>query len=118
MTVGVGVYIGLFIVAVGLLVLWKAKRRRERAPLEFRLLRAPGECLRRRLAKFDEDAVFRVGGAAVAPLVAASVPLWLIAKFKPQDAADPLADRPRRGFSHCAGASISVVDERPKSIPQ
>jgi hypothetical protein len=85
MTVAVGVYVGLFIMAVAGFVLWRVKRRRERPPLEFKLLRGPGETLRRRVAKFDEDALIRIGGAAIAPLVAVFVPLWLFTKFKPQN---------------------------------
>jgi hypothetical protein len=82
-TIAVGIYVALFIIAVALLVLWKVKRGRERPPVEFKLLRAPGESLRRRMVKFDEDLVFRLGGAALAPLVAVLVPLWLFTKFKP-----------------------------------
>lgn len=78
-----GCYVALFAVAVAGFYVWKIKRRRERPPLEFKLLRAPGESLRRRMAKFDEEAFFRVSGAALFPLLVASVPLWAFTKFKP-----------------------------------
>lgn len=66
-----------FFVAYGLLFLaaclglgfWHIRKRRERPPVEFKLLRSPGETLRRRLAKFDENLIFHIGGWAIVPLV-------------------------------------------------
>ncbi len=64
---GIAGYILLFMaVAVGR-VLWKAKRRGGRKPVDFRLLRGPGESLRRRIAKFDEDFFTTMTLAALAP---------------------------------------------------
>jgi len=48
-------YFLLFVGAVVGLGKWKVKRRRDRPPVEFKFLRGPGETLRRRIAKFDED---------------------------------------------------------------
>ena len=49
---------------------WRIKRRGEKPPVEFKLLRGPGESLRRRMAKSDEELIFIVGGAALAPIIA------------------------------------------------
>lgn len=56
------------------LLFWQAKRRKERPPEKFKLLRAPGETLRRRVQQADEN-LFWYG------LVGAFVPLvfgWLV----------------------------------------
>jgi hypothetical protein len=79
-----GVYFLLFICAVGGLAIWKIKRRRSRLPVEFKLLRGPGETLRRRMAKFDENFVFRIGGAALAPVFVALVVFGGVLKYRPQ----------------------------------
>jgi hypothetical protein len=47
-------YVG-FIAAVIVGYHWRVKRRGTRYPLEFKLRRGPGETLRRKIAKFDED---------------------------------------------------------------
>lgn len=83
MLMGTAIYVSLFIITVALFALWQAKRRRVRAPLDFRLLRGPGESLRRRLAAYDENMIFRVGGAAIVPLVATLPVLFLFTRFKP-----------------------------------
>jgi len=54
---------------------WHVRKRRERPPVEFRLLRGPGETLRRRLAKFDEYLVLHVGAWAILPLAIAFIGL-------------------------------------------
>ena len=51
------------------------KQRRLKAPMEFKLLRGPGESLRRRLDKFEDQFAFRMLAAALAPLVAAALVL-------------------------------------------
>lgn len=78
------VYFLIFIFGVGSIFLWKIKRRGGRAPVDFKLLRGPGETLRRRIAKFDEDALARIGGAALVPTLAIIPVLWLTVKLRPQ----------------------------------
>jgi hypothetical protein len=82
--VGLGCYFLLFVVGVGSVFLWKIKRRGGRRPVEFKLLRAPGETLRRRIAKSDEDALMFIGGAAFIPLLAIFPVLWVIVKIQPR----------------------------------
>ena len=76
-----GVYFVFFFMVVMGIGLWLSKRGAEKPPLEFKLLRGPGESLRRRLNKFDEDFFFQIGGAAMVPVVAGLLTfcalLWL-----------------------------------------
>lgn len=44
-----------FVAAVVVGFHWRVKRRGTRYPVEFKLLRGPGESLRRKIAQFDED---------------------------------------------------------------
>lgn len=81
--IGTGVYVAVFIGLVAAFAVWKIRRRKERPPVEFKLLRGPGESLRRRLAKADENDVFHVIGAGFLPLAAACAPLSLMSAFKP-----------------------------------
>lgn len=82
--IGTCVYVVAFIVAVGSIFFWKIKQRGGRRPVDFKLLRGPGETLRRRIAKFDEDAILIFGKAALFPL-AATLPLFsLVGKLRPQ----------------------------------
>ena len=53
---------------VGSLFLWRIWRRKERPPEKFKLLRGPGETLRRRVQKADDDLFLYVSTAAFAPL--------------------------------------------------
>jgi hypothetical protein len=75
--------LGFMAVAIGLF-LWKVKRRGGRTPLEFKLLRGPGETLRRRMAAFEEDFLRRIALGALAPLLVALGALWLLPKIKPE----------------------------------
>lgn len=61
-------YLALFFFVVGALVYWKRKGRKVRAPLAFKLLRGPGESLRRRIVAFEENFPLYIMGAAGAPL--------------------------------------------------
>lgn len=79
-----GAYILLFLGAVIGLGIWQSRRRKTRAPVEFKFLRGPGETLRRRIAKFDEDFLLRFGGAALAPVLIALTVLWCVVKLHPQ----------------------------------
>jgi len=76
-------YIVLFFFSIIGLGIFIRKRRRDRPPVVFKLLRGPGESLRKRTAKYDEDLMVRVGGAAFAPLVAALIVLWIVLKLHP-----------------------------------
>lgn len=83
MSLGIGFYVLVFmalVLGIGFLIL---SRRKERAPLEFRLLRGAGESLRRKLAAMDEDFFLYVMGAAFAPIVVAYLVLLLISKINP-----------------------------------
>jgi hypothetical protein len=81
---GFVLYIFLFMSAVIGIGLWRRSKRGERAPLEFKLLRAPGESLRRRMAKFDENLFFFFIGAAMAPPTLAYLALLCVAKVAPK----------------------------------
>jgi len=77
---------GYFLVFLGTVVglaIWKAKRRRSRPPVEFKFLRGPGETLRQKMATFDEDFLFRIGAAALAPVVVALVVFGGVLKYRP-----------------------------------
>jgi len=76
-------YIVLFFFSIIGLGIFIRKKRRDRPPVIFKLLRGPGESLRRRIAKYDEDIMLRVGGAAFAPLAAALFILWIALKLHP-----------------------------------
>lgn len=58
-------YVG-FIAAVIAGYHWRVKRRGTRYPVEFKLRRGPGESLRRKIAKFDEDVFpFSISAAGI-----------------------------------------------------
>ena len=69
--------------AVGLAI-WKAKRNRTKPPVEFKFLRGPGESLRQRMTKFDEDFLLRIGWAAMVPVLIAFAAFWVVGKFRPE----------------------------------
>jgi hypothetical protein len=71
--VGLGLYFLLFLVVVLSVAWFSIRRRRQKPPLEIKLLRGPGESLRQRMNKFDEDFLFLFGAAAAVPVVAS----WL-----------------------------------------
>ena len=76
-------YVLLFLcVAVGVFT-WKIKQRGTRPPMPFKLLRGPGETLRRRNARFHDEFMARLAGAALLPFGAACVVLWLIIRLLP-----------------------------------
>jgi hypothetical protein len=77
------VYFIIFVWTVGGIFLWRIKRRRERPPVPFKLLRGPGESLRRRIHKFDEDALLYFGGAAMVPLLTGLGVLGLLSWLTP-----------------------------------
>jgi hypothetical protein len=57
-----------FMLIVGSVFWWRIHRRKERPPEKFKLLRGPGETLRRRVQKADDDLVLFVWIGAFAPL--------------------------------------------------
>jgi hypothetical protein len=76
-------YVALFFLTVLGFQLWIKKRRGSHSPVDFKLLRGPGESLRKRVAKYDEDLVFHLGGAAIVPVCVALGTLILILKLHP-----------------------------------
>src|SRR5262245_10397860 len=67
-------YLFAFMLVTGLLYIWRTARRKERPPEKFKLLRGPGETLRRRVQKADENLSLYVFGGAFAPFFVA----WLV----------------------------------------
>lgn len=63
----------IFAATVAGVFLWNIHRRRERPPEAFKLRRGPGETLRRRVQKVDENLGAWLCGTAFAPLVLASL---------------------------------------------
>jgi hypothetical protein len=74
-------YLALFIFGSLGLALWRIKRRNTRPPLETKLLRGPGETLRKRMAEYDENLIFRLLMASVVPWVPVLVVSWAIVHF-------------------------------------
>jgi hypothetical protein len=64
-------YFLLFSIVVAGIHVWRVGRRQERPPEKFKLLRGPGETLRRRVQKADEDLVFRLAIGAFVPIAIA-----------------------------------------------
>jgi hypothetical protein len=64
----VGAYFVSFMLIIGSLFLWRIWRRKERPPEKFKLLRGPGETLRRRVQKADDDLALHVWLGAFVPL--------------------------------------------------
>ncbi len=84
--IAVAAYFLLFAGAVVGIQIWKIRRRHERPPVALKLLRGPGESLRRKVEEFDEDWVFQIFRTALAPVIAAlavSGVLILIAPHTP-----------------------------------
>jgi len=76
-------YFLLFCLVVGSLAIWIRKNQKVRPPVAFKLLRGPGETLRRRMAKYDEDLFLHLFGAAIAPVFAFIVALTGVVKLHP-----------------------------------
>lgn len=73
----------LFILSVFGFAIWWARRRNERPPLKFKLLRGPGETLRRKVAKMDEDLLTTLIGAALVPVISLGFPMLILKMFTP-----------------------------------
>lgn len=78
------VYFFLFVIAVMGLWSWQIVRRKQRPPLAFKLLRSPGESLRRKVAKFDEQLIFVLLWAALAPIIVGLGVMQLLVRFTPR----------------------------------
>lgn len=74
-------YVLVPFVLEALLLLWGIKKRGERPPVEFVLRRGPGESLRRKIAKMDEDMPMRMMLVAILPLIAGWLALLVVGKF-------------------------------------
>lgn len=61
-------YFCVFTFVVGVVHLWSVRRRKERPPEKFKLLRGPGETLRRRVQKADEDLIAYFAAGAFLPI--------------------------------------------------
>jgi hypothetical protein len=81
---GIGVYVLLFMFAIIGIALWRSRQRNERPPVAFKLLRGPGETLRRRVQKFDENLPFTMLWAALLPLAPGLLVLQGLIKFAPK----------------------------------
>jgi hypothetical protein len=64
----VGYVIVYFLVVVGIWK-WRISRRQERPPVQEKLLRAPGETLRRKLENYDDTLLLHLVGTALAPML-------------------------------------------------
>lgn len=74
-------YILLPFVLGALLLLWGIRKRGERPPVEFVLRRGPGESLRRKIAKMDEDMPIQLLLFSILPLLAGWLVLLTVGKF-------------------------------------
>ena len=81
---GLEIYVLLFVLAVVGLGIWRRKRRRERSPLEFKLLRTPGETLRRRINALDEEFTLQVVLTAIVPVLVAYGTFFTFARLLPK----------------------------------
>lgn len=76
-------YLGLFVAGVFAFGLLRIKRRKERTPLPFKLLRAPGETLRRKIVRNDDQDVLVILPVAMAPVIVSGSILYLIGRIAP-----------------------------------
>ena len=81
-------YAPVFMVLVIGIGIWSRRKRRERVPVEFKLLRAPGEGLRRKIAAMDENFFLFVVAGAFGPVVVAYPAAWLFTKWHVQSWSD------------------------------
>ena len=79
-----GLYVLLFMTIVIGIGIWNRRKRRERVPVEFKLLRGPGETLRRNIAEMDENLVLVVLAGAFGPILATYPALWLLIRWQPE----------------------------------
>jgi hypothetical protein len=83
LSVIVGLYFFLFLSAVIGFGILRRRRRREREPVEFKLLRGPGESLRREVQGMDANLFIYAIVAAFIPLPVSAFALYLLARIFP-----------------------------------
>jgi hypothetical protein len=71
-------YLLVYFAVVGGIWVWRLNRRQERPPVAEKLLRAPGESLRRKIERFDDKLLFHLVGSALVPLLVMVTGLWVI----------------------------------------
>ena len=76
-------YLLLYFAIVAGIWMWRLNRRQERPPVGEKLLRAPGESLRRRIEAFDDTLLFHLVGSALVPLLVMVSGLWIIEHLSP-----------------------------------
>lgn len=76
-------YLLLYFTIVGGVWMWRHNRRQERPPVAEKLLRAPGESLRRQIESFDDTLLFHLVGSALIPLLVTVSGLWIIDRLSP-----------------------------------
>jgi len=79
-----GAYILAFMICNLAVFTFKIRRKGGRPPVEFKLLRGPGESLRRRIKKFDDEFAWRIFLAATLPILLAGIALQGAAAARPQ----------------------------------
>ncbi len=72
-----GAYFFAFLLVTGGVFIWQTARRQERPPEKFKLLRAPGETLRRRVQQADENFFWYFFAGALGPLFLAWTVLFV-----------------------------------------
>lgn len=77
-----GLYALLFLTVVSGIGIWSRRKRRERVPVEFKLLRGPGESLRRKITELDENLVFHLLVGVFGPIIATYPAFWLVARWQ------------------------------------
>ena len=76
-------YMLVYFAVVGGIWIWRLNRRQERPPVGEKLLRAPGESLRKRIEAFDDRLLFHLVGSALIPLLVMVSGLWIIDHLSP-----------------------------------
>src|SRR4051812_5126903 len=71
-------YMLLYFAVVGGIWAWRLNRRSERPPVSEKLLRAPGESLRKKIESFDDALLLHLVASALLPLLVMVVGLWII----------------------------------------
>src|SRR4051812_5211564 len=71
-------YMLVYFAIVGGIWAWRLNRRQERPPVSEKLIRSPGESLRKKLEKFDDVLLLHLVGSALVPLLVMVVGLWVI----------------------------------------
>ncbi len=76
-------YMLVYFGVVGGIWAWRLNRRQERPPVSEKLMRAPGESLRRKIEAFDDKLLFHLVGSALIPLLVMVTGLWIIGTLSP-----------------------------------